>query len=235
MNTETQEKPVDLKTLTIAEIKAELAKRESEKNGNREAYKALVIETVPKVFDEIMYASNLLTDLKGRVFNYFKDVMKLKAVAYEIKENQASHTFTDDKYSITIGYRQNEGWDDTVSAGIAKVNAFIQTLSVDENTAKLVETINSLLKKDAKGNLKANRVMELQKMTQNFNDADFTDGVEIIMKSYKPVRSCWFIEASVLEAEGKWATVPLSMSSVEFPAGFEFDFFSDSKVQNATE
>lgn len=234
MNTETQAQ-VDLTKFSPKELKAALAKQEQEKSGNREAYKELVIETVPKVFDEIMYASNLMKDLKGRVFNYFKDVMKLKAVAYEIKENQATHTFTDDRYSITIGYRQNEGWDDTVSAGVAKVNAFIQTLSVDENTAKLVETINSLLKKDAKGNLKANRVMELQKMTLKFNDAEFTDGVDIIVKSYKPVRSCWFIEASILVAEGKWENVPLSMSAVDFPEGFEFDFFNDSVPTNATE
>lgn len=233
MNTETP--TVDLSKLTAKELKAELAKRDANKNANREAYKELVIETVPKVFDEIMYASNYMKDLKGRVFNYFKDVMKLKAIAYEIKENQATHTFTDDKYSITIGYRQNEGWDDTVSAGIAKVNTFIQTLSVDENTAKLVETINSLLKKDAKGNLKANRVMELQKMTLKFDDAEFTDGVDIIVKSYKPVRSCWFIEASVLETEGKWISVPLSMSAVDFPEGFEFDFFNDTVAVNATE
>jgi len=80
-------------------------------------------------------------------------------------------------------------------------------------------------KKDAKDNLKANRVMELQKLASTFNDESFTDGVDIIMKSYKPVRSCWFIEASVLATDGKWQSVPLSMSSVEFPDDFEFDFF----------
>ncbi|MBF6607751.1 MAG: DUF3164 family protein [Flavobacterium sp.] len=221
---------IDLTKLSAADLKRELARREEAKTENREAYKALVLETVPKVFDEIMYASNYMKDLKGRIFNYFKDVMELKAAAYEIKEKQASHTFTDEKYSITIGYRQTDGWDDTASAGIAKVNTFLQSLATNEDSAKLVESINFLLKKDAKDNLKANRVMELQKMTSKFNSPEFTDGVDIIVKSYKPVRSCWFVEASVLGKDGKWQTVPLSMSAVDFPAGFEFNFFSDTKL-----
>jgi hypothetical protein len=233
METQILEKPVtpaiDLSTLSTTQLRELLAKKEAEKSDNREAYKQLVSETVPKVFDEIMYASNYMKDLKGRIFHYFKDVMKLKAVAFEIKEKQASHTFTDDKHSITIGYRQTDGWDDTASAGIAKVNNFLQSLSKDEDSAKLVESINFLLRKDAKDNLKANRVIELQKMVPKFNSEEFTDGVSIIMSAYKPVRSCWYVEASVMANDGKWQPVALSMSSVDFPDGFEFDFFNDTK------
>ncbi|WP_157849260.1 hypothetical protein [Flavobacterium sp. Root420] len=45
------------------------------------------------------------------------------------------------------------------------------------------------MKKDAKGNLKGSRVLELQKLTKEFNIEEFTDGVEIIASSFKPVRS----------------------------------------------
>jgi hypothetical protein len=222
-----EKKPIDISQLSAKELREALAAKEAEKSENREAYKALVAEAVPRVFEEIMYASSLMQDLKARVFEYFKNVMLMKAQVYEIKEKQASHTFTNDKYSITIGYRQTDGWDDSVTAGIAKVSAFLQTLSKDQESAMLVDVINSLLKKDAKNNLKANRVIELKQYINKFNNEDFSDGVEIIINAYKPARSSWFIEANVMGNDGKWQNVPLSMSSVDFPDGFEFNFFSN--------
>lgn len=219
---------IDLTKFSAQQLKDALAAQENAKSKERESYKELVAETVPKVFDEIMYASNLLCDLKGRIFGYFKDVLKLKATVFDVKEKQQSHTFSTDKHSITIGYRVTDGWDDTVSAGVQKVNDFIQSLAVDDQTAALVETVFNLLKKDAKGNLKANRVIELQQLTPKFNNINFTDGVKIILDGYKPVRSCWYIEASTLNQECKWESVPMAISSVDFPKDFEFDFFADS-------
>lgn len=228
MNTQTAELPVKpLAEFTAQELKDALAKIESKKDQDRESYKQLVLETVPKAMFKLCKASEIISDAKTETFKYFEDILDLKNQVYGLKEKQQSHTFSTDKEEIQIGYRINEGWDDTVTAGIAKVEAFINSLSKDEETGTLVSMLFNMLKKDSKGNLKGSRVLELQKAAADSKNEDFIDGVAIIAAAYKPVRSSWFIEASLINEDGSKTPVPLSMSSVGFLSGYKFDFFSE--------
>ncbi|WP_395049433.1 DUF3164 family protein [Flavobacterium sp.] len=197
------------------------------KDQDRDSYKALVAETVPKAIFKLCRASEIISDAKTETFKFFEDILDLKNQVYGLKEKQMSHTFSTDKEEITIGYRINDGWDDTVTAGIEKVQTFISSLSTTPETAALVKVVFSLLKKDAKGNLKGSRVLELQQLTKDFNNEEFTDGVQIIAAAYKPVRSSWFIDASLINDDGTKTSIPLSMSSVDFLSGYKFEFFSE--------
>ena len=223
---------IDISTLSIDELKAEMARRESAKNQDREAYKELVKEVVPKAIFKLATASEILSNAKTETFQFFEDILKLKASAYGIKEGQQTHTFSTDKGEITIGYRINDGWDDTVNSGIAKVEHYISSLSNSPETAALVKMVFNLLKKDAKGNLKGSRVLELQKLTKEFNNEEFTDGVNIIAESYKPIRSVWFIDANLLDENGNKTPIPLSISSVDFSQGYAFNFYNDNTNQD---
>lgn len=228
-------KSAELATFSARELKDALAKLEAKQSESREAYKELVAETVPKAIRKLCDASEVLSNAKSEVFQFFEDILSLKNEVYGIKESQMSHTFSTDKEEVTIGYRVNDGWDDTVTAGIAKVQNFIASLSTNEETAILVNIVFNLLKKDAKGNLKGNRVLELQKLCKDFNNDEFTDGVAIIAESYKPVRSVWFIDANLIEADGTKVSIPLSMSSVGFSGGYTFDFFTENTPEDAVE
>jgi hypothetical protein len=223
---------MDLSKLSAADLKAELQRRDNLKEADRSAYKELVEQTVPKAVFKLCAASEILSNAKTEAFKFFEDVLKLKAEVYGIKEKQMSHTFSDNKSEITIGYRINDGWDDTVNAGVAKVEKFITSLAKDKETAALVSMVFNLLKKDAKGNLKGSRVLELKKLTKEFNDEEFTDGVNIIADSYKPVKSVWFIDAALINEDGSKTSIPLSMSSVEFSQGYTFNFNTDTDDQN---
>lgn len=228
MNTETLEKPtMDISTFTAQELKEALAKIEARKDQDRETYKALVAETVPKAIFRLCQASEVISNAKSETFRFFEDILELKNQVYGLKEKQMSHTFSTDREEITIGYRINDGWDDTVTVGIAKVEKFITSLAKDTETAALVRIVFNLLKKDAKGNLKGSRVLELQQLTKDFDDEEFTDGVAIIAAAYKPVRSSWFIDANLINEDGSKTSIPLSMSSAEFSGGYSFDFFSE--------
>jgi len=218
---------LDLSTFSAKELKEALAKKESSKEADRIAYKELVEQTVPKAIFKLCTASEILSNAKTEAFQYFEDILKLKADVYGIKEKQMTHTFSCERSEITIGYRINDGWDDTVNAGIAKVEKFISSLATDEKTGALVKIVFNLLKKDAKGNLKGSRVLELQKLTADFNDEEFTDGVDIISKSYSPRRSVWFVEAALINDDGSKTSIPLSMSSVDFSKGYLFDFYNE--------
>lgn len=215
MSTDTQ--TPDLTAMTEEQLLAEMQRRKDAKGADREAYKELVQEAVPDVFKMLKETSEMIAASKTAAFESLIDLIDLKNKAYGVKANRQSHTFTaENGESITLGYRVTDGWDDTVGEGIAKVGEFIESLAKDESSAILVKTIQNLLKKDAKNNLKANRVVELLNMAEEFNDGLFTDGVQIIHAAYKPKKSVYFIEANYSDEIGGKCGVPLSISSVEF-------------------
>ena len=218
---------IETKKLSIAELKAELAMREAEKDADRETYKILVKETVPKAIFKLAIASETLSNAKTETFKFFEDILKLKADVYGIKEGQQTHTFSNENSEVIIGFRINDGWDDTVNSGIAKVEKYITSLANSEETAALVKMVFNLLKKDAKGNLKGSRVLELQKLSKEIKNEDFIDGVNIIADSYKPVRSVWFVEASLIDDKGTKTPIPLSLSSVDFSGDYKFNFYGN--------
>lgn len=234
MNTNTLQVPAELKNYSPAQLKAALQAQEAQKNEDRETYKALVLETVPKAMFQLCAASEVISEAKTKTFQFFEQVLDLKNQVYGLKEKQQSHTFSTEREEITIGYRINEGWDDTVTAGISKVEKYIASLSKTPETATMVSMLFTMLKKDSKGNLKGSRVLELQKAAADSKDEEFIDGVAIIAGAYKPVRSSWFIEASLIDEDGSKTNVPLSMSSVGFSADYKFNFFSEKIPTDAT-
>ena len=212
----------DLTHLTEEELKAELQRREQVLNKNRQAYKELVDEYIPQIIGKLQQYSEQMSEVKYRTFETLKILLDTKNEVYDVKGEQQSHTFTDKNgNTITYGFRVIDSWDDTVNAGVEKVRDFISSLAKDEDSAKLVNVINRLLKKDAKGNLKASRVLELTKLAQEFNNAQFTDAVDIIAQAYRPQRSAYFIEANTLDEQGKKCNIPLSLSSADFPPGID--------------
>ncbi len=220
---------IDLDQLTPEQIEALearlLAKQQAEKaqkEKNIADYKELVARTVSGQIIELQQVSNMLSLAKANVFGNFAAIIELKQELYGAKSGQQSHTFSDNNgNSITIGYRVLEKFDDTLDMGISLVNKYLDSLATDEKSKRLVGYINKLLKKDAKGNLRASRVVELQNIADKEDNPDLTEGVEIIRKSYKPVRSRIFIEAETTGDNDKKQSVGLSITSVDFPEGFK--------------
>lgn len=229
------EKQIDVTQLSEEQLLALLKQKKAQKNNDREAYKKLVEEVTPKALLRLAVVSEQLSNAKKETFEFFENILKLKADVYGTKENQQTHTFSTETSEITIGYRVNDGWDDTVGTGITKVKTFISSLARDKETAALVEMVFDLLKQDKAGNLKGSRVLELKKLTEKFNNTEFTDGVDIIANSYKPVRSSWFIEAYTINPDnGVKTNIPLSMSSVEFPGGYTFNYNTKTETDGST-
>jgi hypothetical protein len=208
----------DEKLKLFRELELEQKAVQEQKKKEREQYKELTQKTVSEAMKKLMNMSSELSKLKADIFNSFITILDMKAELYGVKEGQQSHDFTNEHgETISIGSRIIDGWDDTVESGIAMVNKYIESLATDDKSAKLVNMIYRLLRKDSKGNLKGNRVLELQKLADEINDPTFTEGVTIIRSAYRPVRSAYFIEASYKDELGKRVNVPLSITSVPFP------------------
>lgn len=207
-----KEEKARLKAQLEAEEKAERARIEQE----RQNYKDLVDQTVVSCVKKLQVLSSDMERLKNEIFSEFDSVIKMKEELFNTKTDRKTNTFStsDSRMTLTIGNRINEGWDDTVEVGIAKVKRFLNTMAKDENSAALVETVMSLLAKDRKGALKANKVLELEKLANKTGDKDFIEAIKIIRDAYRPVPTCQFIEVELKDEEGKPVRLPLSMSAI---------------------
>lgn len=209
-----------LQSVSPEELKAAAKMAEASKSEARTAYKETVKESVPAFINTLLNISSMLSNAKLEIFEGLSILLEMKSEVFDIKQGQQGHSFSDNNGNgITYGFRVVDGWDDTVNAGIDKIKEVIDSMAKDDNSAKLVSTINKLLKKDAKGNLKSSRVLELRQLAEEFNDDKFTDAVDIIQAAYKPVRSAFFIEAYTTNAQGKKVFIPLSITAVDFPEG----------------
>lgn len=194
------------------EKKAAEAKRKSD----REAYTALVDETIAAVMPELTNISEAIAQKKTAAAEAFRGALEMKAELFGVKDDQQSHTFTNSEGTmrITIGHYMLDNYRDTVNEGIAMVKTYIESQARDDASRALVKAILRLLSRDEAGNLKASRVLQLQKMAEETGDERFIEGVHIIQESYQPAPSKDYIRAAVRDESGAWVAVPLSMTDV---------------------
>ena len=69
-----------------------------------------------------------------------------------------------------------------------------------------------LLAKDAKGTLKAQRIIQLRKIADNSGNDRFIEGVRIIEEAYNPIPSKTYVQAQVKNAMGAWENIPLGIT-----------------------
>lgn len=200
-----------------AKIEAEDKAKKQKQQEDRETYKTLTDKFVTTNIKKLQNLSSQMMLIKQEVFRDADLLIDMKDDLFKTKVDRRSNTFTtqDGLMSITLGNRVNEGWDDTVNAGIAKVKDYLASLAKDDDTAALVETVMGLLAKDRKGNLKASKVLELEKLAQKKQDEMFLDGIAIIRAAYRPEPSCQFIEVTLKDEKGTEQKLPLSLAAMK--------------------
>jgi len=189
---------------------------EAKRKSDREAYTALVDETIAAVMPELTNISEAIAQKKTAAAEAFRGALEMKAELFGVKDDQQSHTFTNSEGTmrITIGHYMLDNYRDTVNEGIAMVKMYIESQARDDASRALVKAILRLLSRDEAGNLKASRVLQLQKMAEETGDERFIEGVRIIQESYQPTPSKDYIRAAVRDESGAWVAIPLSMTDV---------------------
>ncbi len=201
-------------------FKAEKAEREAiqKAKNDREAYKQLVDETIESTIPELLNISEDIKTVKKTALENFKAVLEMKAEVIKRKidkdTDQLSHTFTNTvgNKRIILGVYVTDGYRDTVEDGIAIVRECIEELGQDPKSKALVKMVLKLLARDAKGTLKASRVVQLRKTAEELGDKRILEGVQIIEESYQPAVSKQFIRAEVKNEFGAWVNIPLGMT-----------------------
>lgn len=198
--------------------KAAKEKKEAEakRKSDREAYTALVDETIAAVMPELSSISEAIAQQKSAAAEAFRGALEMKAELFGVKDDQQSHTFTNSEGTmrITIGHYMLDNYRDTVNEGIAMVKTYIESLARDDTSRALVKAVLRLLSRDEMGNLKASRVLQLQKMAEETGNEQFIEGVRIIQESYQPSPSKDYIRAAVRGESCAWVPIPLSMTDV---------------------
>lgn len=110
-----------------AELKAQLEAEERAEKQKREesiaAYKSSVDEFCRSKFSRLQALSEEMRRLKEEVFGDAETLIALKDELFRTKSDRHSNQFTtsDGKITVALGYRTNDGWDDTVNVGVDKV------------------------------------------------------------------------------------------------------------------
>ena len=199
-------------------FQAQKAKKAAEEKAkaDREQYKQLVDEEIERSMPVLQSISEQIKDSKQAVLDNFKTILEMKGEIFKtkVKDDQRSHTFTNSEGNkrITLGVYVTDGYRDTVKEGIDMVEDYISGLANDEKTQALVSMVLRLLARDAKGTLKASRIIQLRKIADEMGAEEMLQGVKIIEEAYQPAVSKQFIRAEVKTEGGMWKPIPLGMT-----------------------
>lgn len=197
--------------------KAEAAKAQAKQM--REDYREMVDDAIESMMPKLKVVSKDLENYKRTVFEEFSAILDMKGEMFKMEKGEdldnQSHTFTNSKGTmrIVLGHYVTDNYLDTVDEGITKVQMYIQSLANDEKSQALVGMVMKLLSKDAKGTLKASRIIQLRKMAEDSGAPEFIEGVKIIEESYQPIKSRTYLKAYEKNADtGAWVQIPLGMT-----------------------
>lgn len=207
--------PEELEAFRAFKAESDKKKAALKKQRDLEAYRELVDETVEALIPEFEDLSETMREKKRRAIELLQEVIRMKRDVIGVKEGgQYSHTFmtTDGTKRIRFGVNTTDSYLDTVNEGIELVTRYITGLAQDDKTQSLVEMVMRLLAKDASGNLKASRVVQLRKIAEETGDEGFLEGVRLIEDSYRPSASKLYLRIDRRDHGGEWQTIPLSVT-----------------------
>lgn len=192
------------------------AAAEAKAKEEREEYKGLVDDEIERSIPILLTISENIKASKQQVLDNFRSIIELKSELFKtkVKDDQRSHTFTnsDGNKRIILGYHVSDDYRDTVEEGITMVKDYIAGLANDEKTQALVNMVFRLLARDAKGTLKASRIVQLRKIADEIGAEQMLQGVKIIEEAYQPAVSKQYIRAELKDDNGVWRTIPLGMT-----------------------
>lgn len=196
-----------------------------ERKAAQEKARQMRADYVTMVDNEIESAIPVLRELsediktvKQKVYDNFRTILDLKAEMFRLSKGKdidvKSNTFTNSRgdMRITLGAYMLDNYLDTAEDGVAIVKEYISSLAKDDESQALVNMVLKLLAKDAKGTLKAQRIIQLRKIADESGNERFIEGVKIIEDAYKPIPSKTFVQAQVKNSMGAWENIPLGMT-----------------------
>ena len=197
----------------------EKKKAEERRKQQRIDYTKMVDDELAAAIPELMGLSDEIKTVKEKVFENFKTIIELKGEMFKESKGEAldvdSHQFTNTAGTmrLRLGQYMLDNYLDTAEDGVKMIQEYISGLATDEKTQALVKMVLKLLAKDAKGTLKAQRILQLRKIADESGAEMFIEGVRTIEEAYRPIPTRTFLRADIKdEKTGAWMAIPLGMT-----------------------
>lgn len=217
-----EEKTILISAEELAELRAIKAQRDAKakKENEIQNYKSLVDQVVHESVVTAQNLSDAMTQTKNAVIEIFRTVIEMKNELFKgqkmLKDGRYSDSFTNSEGTerIILGYNTLDNYDDTYTAGVEMVQAYIESLASDDKSRQLADMVTALLRERSKaGQLRAQNVLRLEKMANDSKNETFIEGMRIIRDAYNPIKTKQFLKVQVKDAEtNEWKPVSLNMT-----------------------
>lgn len=217
-----EEKTIQISAEELAELRAIKAQRDAKakKENEIQNYKSLVDQVVHESVVTAQNLSESMTRTKNAVIESFRTVIEMKNELFKgqkmLKDGRYSDSFTNSEGTerIILGYNTLDNYDDTYTAGVEMVQAYIESLASDDKSRQLADMVTALLRERSKaGQLRAQNVLRLEKMANDSKNETFIEGMRIIRDAYNPIKTKQFLKVQVKDAEtNEWKPVSLNMT-----------------------
>lgn len=217
-----EEKTILISAEELAELRAIKAQRDAKakKENEIQNYKSLVDQVVHESVVTAQNLSESMTQTKNAVIESFRTVIEMKNELFKgqkmLKDGRYSDSFTNSEGTerIILGYNTLDNYDDTYTAGVEMVQAYIESLASDDKSRQLADMVTALLRERSKaGQLRAQNVLRLEKMANDSKNETFIEGMRIIRDAYKPIKTKQFLKVQVKDPEtNEWLPVSLNMT-----------------------
>jgi hypothetical protein len=209
-----------LEQLSTAEIEKMLADRRKSESAKAEKEKKVYEQGRDEMVLKVITTAKVLFKELGEFKQFCHIEMDKQAVKLseygKLRSNSKggfSVTDSDDTMRITRRRDTEPVWDERSTKAIELIKEFLGD-AIKKRDVKMYEILMSFLERNANGDLEYNRVMDLYKHEDKFDDPRWKEGLKLIKESFSNHLKGYGYEFKVKGDDGKWQNLYLNFSSL---------------------
>lgn len=216
----TETPPIDLSSLSVAELEAQLKNAKAAQAKKLEAEKQAYEAGKDKTISNILTTAKALVKELGEFKQYCHIEMENhaeKLASYGKIRSNSKGGFTinntEDNMRVTRRRDTEPVWDERSLKAVDLIKKFLGD-AIKKRDIKMYEILMSFLERNAKGDLEFNRVMDLYKHEDKFDDPRWKEGLRLIKESYSNHMKGFGYEFKFKNEAGKWENILLNFSGI---------------------
>lgn len=213
-------KKIDLSELSDDEIEAALKQRREEKQKADEKKKEEYENHRENLINAVMVnAQNIhdwIANFKKELHAKFDEQAERLNEYGKIRSNsKGGFSITNKEGTIRITRTRSTEpvWDERSIKAIELINDFLRT-EVQPKNKKLFPILMSFIEKNEKGDLEYNKVMNLVKHENTFDDSRWKEGLKLIKESFSTHLKGFSYDFKKKDANGNWQKVDVNFTSI---------------------
>lgn len=216
----TTENPIDITKMSAEEIEKYLAKKKKDETKalekEKQEYEKFRDETVSGIIEIVQNLSKQLIDFKNLCHSEMDLHAERLSTYGKLRSNSKggfSITNSEDNMRITRRRDTEPVWDERSTKAVELIKDFLSD-TIKKRDVKLYEILIGFLERNEKGDLEFNKVMDLYKHEDKFDDPRWKEGLRLIKESFSNHLKGFGYEFKIKNDAGKWESLSLNFSSL---------------------